>query len=33
MSRVLEGDKFYPWLASMVLAIISFDIVLVWSLF
>ena len=33
MSRVLEGDKFYPWLAALILAVIIADIALIWSLF
>jgi hypothetical protein len=33
MPRALEGDKFYPWLAIMVLLIIIVDIFLFWHLF
>jgi len=33
MPRVLLGDKIYPWVAVVVLAIIIVDLALVWSLF
>ena len=33
MPRVLEGDKFYPWLVALILAIIIVDIAFIWSLF
>jgi hypothetical protein len=33
MPRVLQGDKFYPWLVGGVLALIIADILLIWSLF
>jgi hypothetical protein len=33
MPRVLLGDKFYPLVAVLVLAMIIFDSMLIWSLF
>jgi hypothetical protein len=33
MPRVLLGDKIYPWVAGVVLAVIILDIALVWSVF
>jgi hypothetical protein len=33
MPRVLLGDKIYPWVAGVVLAVIILDLGLVWSLF
>lgn len=33
MLRVLRGDKFYPWLAVVILAMIFLDIALISSLF
>jgi hypothetical protein len=33
MLRLLEGDKFYPFVAVVVLAIIILDVALVWSVF
>ena len=31
--RVLERDKFYPWLAVAVLALVIADGVLIWNAF
>ena len=33
MPRVLLGDKIYPWVAGLVLAILILDLALVWSVF
>jgi hypothetical protein len=33
MPRVLQQDKFYPWLAVVIVVTIICDILLIWHLF